>query len=271
VIGWFSNADKELGIFAETVPPSTSEKTLVPRSVTVYGGSPQSASVDQQIPLSGRIGAPGVFVAFCEGYPTAKSVDLWQYGQVKPTVIAAVNGGCRAHVSTGPDGRLWMVWSNGSKLFAARSNRAATRWSTPISLGTPPAWDATYRVKGEGSAGPLDVFAHVGAGGSVSTWYTHVSPVLSILGKPTALPARGGTLTFTVSDVADPVAGATIQVAGQNLTTDSQGHASVRLSKGGAIPVSVTAPGYSETTVTLGAGAGTSRSGTGTKRRKSTK
>jgi hypothetical protein len=271
VIGWFSNAEKQLGIFAETVSPSTSEKTLVPGSVTMEGGTPQSASVDQQIPLSGRLGAPGVFVAFCEGYPTAKSVDLWQYGQAKPTKIAAVNGGCRVHVAAGPEGRLWMMWSSEGKLFAARSNRAVSRWSTPISLEPPPTWDAIYRVKGEGSAGPLDAFAHVGAGGAVSTWYRRALPLLTIRTAPAALPAKGGNLAFTVSDVGDPVAGATIQVAGESLTTDSLGHALAHLRKGGAVPVSVAAPGYREATMTLGSRAASSGTGASPKRKKSTK
>ncbi len=268
VMGWFSNADKALGIFAETVSPSAGEKTLVPGSVTIYGGSPQSASVDQQIPLSGRIGAPGVFVAFCEGYPTAKSVDLWQYGQAKPVVIASVNGGCRAHVSAGPEGRLWMVWSNGGKLLAARSNRAVSRWGAPIQIGTPPGWDATYRVKGEGSAGPLDVFAHVGAGGGVSTWHTHVLPLLAINAAPASLATGGGDVTFTVTDVGDPVSAAAIHVAGQTLTTNASGQASTHLTKGGLIPVSVTAPGYAETTMTLGGAAAATHAGTRTTKRK---
>jgi hypothetical protein len=257
VVGWFSNADKQLGIFAETVSPSANEKTLVP------------VAVDQQIPISGRIGAAGVFVAYCEGYPTAKSVDVWQYGQAKPKVISAANGGCHAHISAGPEGRLWMVWSSENKLFAARSNRAASRWSLPIALGSPTGWDTIYRVKGEGSAGPLDVFAHVSTGGAISTWQTHVLPSLAVSTTPAVLPARGGTLTFTVSDAGDPVTAATIQVAGQNLTTDSQGHASIKLRKGGATPVSVTAPGYSEMAVTLGTAR--PRSTPNTKHQKSTK
>jgi hypothetical protein len=253
VVAWYSNASgADLGLFAQTVSPSMGGKTPVPGSVTTYGGTPNSSSIDQQVPISGRIGAPGLFVSFCAGYPTAKSVDLWKYGQSQPVTIANVNGGCHAHVSPGPEGRLWMLWSSAGKMYAARSNRAVSRFGPAISLGTPSKWETTYRVKGEGSAGPLEAFAHVSAGGTVATWHTHVLPVLAITLAPIPIPVTGGDITFTVTDVGDPVAGATIHAAGQTLTTDASGHASAHVAKGGAIPVTVTAPGYAELSTTLG-------------------
>jgi len=84
---------------------------------------------------------------------------------------------------------------------------------------------------------------------SASTWHIHVLPALSVSATP--LAAAGGKVTLTVAEAGDPVAGAIIRVAGQTLTSDARGMASIKLLNGGPFPVSVTAQGYSEARLTL--------------------
>jgi hypothetical protein len=253
-IGWYSNENKNPGTFVQKVSPQIEQKILAPGSVVMENGAPQTVSLDEQAPLSGRIGAPGVFIAYCTGVHLDKTVNLWQIGHGQPFALGKVNGNCRTHVSPGPEGRLWVVWSDRNMFYATRSNKAVTRFGNIISIVPPPKWDSTFNVKGEGSAGPLDVFAQVDLSGDVSNWQTHVLPSFNVSTTPKAVPAAGGNVTFSVTDVGDPVSGATIQIAGQTLTTDASGQASVKLAKGGAVPFTVTAPGYTQAKLTLGGG-----------------
>ena len=68
-----------------TVAPQLGEKRLVPGSAQV--------ALSQSMPITGRIGAPGVWMVYLEGYPASKSVNLWRYGSGQPLVMAKVESG----------------------------------------------------------------------------------------------------------------------------------------------------------------------------------
>lgn len=257
VLGWFSNAKKEQGLFTQTIAPTLGERQFVPGSATPDRDS--SLSIDQRMAITARIGAPGVYVAYGAGYPTFKTVNLWHHGSADPVVIAQAAGARHVNISAGPEGRLWVMWQRDRRAYATRSNRAATRFGAIVEVA-PPAGKAEsgiYKVKGEGSLGPLDLFLACQSVNELATYHTQVFPPLSLAASPAKMIAEdGGTVTFAVSDVGDPVEGATITVDGKNLTTDAEGKAAMTVPKGskpGARAAKAQKDGYTDasTKVTL--------------------
>jgi len=241
VLGWYSNANNEQGLYTQVISPKILERVYVPDSATPDRKA--SLSIDQRMAISSRIGAPGVFVAYGAGYPTYKSVNLWRHGAASPLVIAQVSGARLVNISAGPEGRLWVMWEHNRRVSAARSNRDATRFGAIVEVAPPAgkAQSGVYKVKGEGSVWPLDLFVACQSINELATYHTQVLPGLSLTASPKTISnAQGGTVTFQVSDAGDPVPGAAISVTGKSLTTDAQGRASYVVAKG-AKPGNITA------------------------------
>jgi hypothetical protein len=80
-----------------------------------------------------------------------------------------------------------------------------------------PAPAQCFRLEGEGSAGPLDLFAGLTVDGAAKdgSYQTHVLPALSLAVSKKAVKKHGevtGTqLTVRVADAGDAVAGATVR------------------------------------------------------------
>jgi len=254
VVAWYSNVSRSEGIWVKTIAPSAGQPKLVPDTVTVYAGAPASVSLDQTAALAARIGGPGLYVAYPEGYPTYKSVDLWRVGAETQVKLATVNGARGVGISPAPEGRLWVMWASGGRFYAVRSNKAVTRFGAVISVAPPPGVDVTYRTKGEGSAGPLDLFAHVETGGPVATWTTHILPPLQVSATARTAAGKPPSVAVLVSDVGDAVAGANVELNGKTAKTDVEGRAVFELE---AVPkpglkVTVTATGYAPASATVG-------------------
>jgi hypothetical protein len=217
LIGWYSNAKGREGTWVQQVLPGGGQRRLVPGSVS--GGS--AIGVDQRVAISGRIGAPGVYVGACGGYPTCKRALLWRVGAGAAMTAGTGNDVEDVHVSAGPQGRLWVAWHDGATgLRAVRTNKAATRVGPVIEITPPAGASYTWKVTGEGSRGPLDLLVSVTTPGSLATWHTQVLPRLSLSAK------KGATsVTFTVTDAGDPVAGAKVSFLGKTIVTTANGRA----------------------------------------------
>jgi hypothetical protein len=182
---------------------------------------------DWSVSTSSRIGAAGVFVANADG----RSVHLSRYGggarrlATGPYFSAAVCGG--------PDGRLWVAWGDANGVFVTRTNRAAGALE-PVQRLRPPSSNGLTFVQCEGSAGPADVFADDGTG----FWQTHVLARFAVRAAATR-----GKVTISVRDAGDPVAGATVTIAGRHLRTGANGSVAVTLHHG-RYAATVSAPGY---------------------------
>ncbi|MBI1898859.1 MAG: carboxypeptidase regulatory-like domain-containing protein [Acidobacteria bacterium] len=248
IVGWYSNAGPQHGILLRPVAPALGEAVAAPGSYVESGGRMQSRSQDQQLGLTGRTGgAPGIFVAYCSGYPVCTAVHLWRYRESQPVVVAKVNRGRTAAVAKGPEGRLWVIWSDESGSVALRTNKAATRLGPPIRVGQ----TAALKVKGEGSNGPLDLVASSGS----AFLHTRVFPPLQAGIVPRAVEAdKGGRVKIDVTDVGDPVAGATLVIGNQSLTAGPDGSAFYSVPPGakpGSLTVKIQKPGYQSTETTL--------------------
>ena len=102
------------------------------------------------------------------------------------------------------------MWHEGgsNELFARRTNKAATRFGPVVTIKPPASTSSVWKLKGEGTRGPLDLLAAVSTGSSLAAWHTQVLPPLSIGAKKGA-----DDVTFTVSDASDPVTGAKVAYA----------------------------------------------------------
>ncbi len=71
--------------------------------------------------------------------------------------------GDHASVVPEPDGRLWVMWEKRSqRLYATRSNRAATWFGAVVEVNPPAGTGSIWKAAGDGALGRLDLVATPG-------------------------------------------------------------------------------------------------------------
>ena len=239
-IGFTSNENATPGFFVNAIGPGGAEggRKLAPGALT--GGD--FVQPIGRTPITGRIDAAGVFIAYGQGYPTIKKIAVWRTDTAKPQLLLNAPGAKHVAVAAAPEGRLWVVWDLGGKVYATRTNRAATRVGPATTIGAAGS-KSVYELDGEGSAGPLDVIANDGQG----LWHQQVWPKLQVSGK------RAGktTIVFTVADAGDPVTGATVKAGGKTLKTAANGRAVLAKAPSGRVKASATKAGYVAASTTV--------------------
>jgi hypothetical protein len=212
------------GVYVQQVLPSTGAKVVLPLP---------NGQNDWNSSLSGRIGGPGVYVAYAD----SKAIRLYHYsGGAKTLARGAFTS---AAACTGPDGRLWVAWGDRSDgLYVTRSNRAVAAFEPVQRLSLPRGTEGLTFLQCEGSPGPLDLFADVVVGAANGFWHTHLLPHFTL-----SAHAVKTKVTLSTRDAGDPLSGATIVVAGKHLKTDAKGQASLTL-RPGSYPARAAAAGY---------------------------
>src|SRR5262249_58903412 len=109
----------------------------------------------------------------------------------------------------------------------------------PLSAARPPGSRSVYELEGEGSAGPLDLFANDGHG----LWHQQIRPRLQ-LNASTSKAGSGRTITFRVLDARDPVAGANVKAGGKTPTTAANGTASLKQASPVRVQATASKAGY---------------------------
>jgi len=254
-LAWISNGHFE-GTYVRRIWPSEQSLYALPSGTT-------SGSFGLASPFG-----HGAYVAYVD--PTHQKVQLYTYlGGIQTLATGSYQV---AKVFRAIGGRIWVMWGSGDGgIFVTRSNVAITRFEPIRHLTLPGATNGFYNAEGEGSAGPLDLFADLAIGRSDrGFWRTHVLPQATLTvratyenviePKSTAHPTTVH-ITYTVTDAGDPVAGAQIRVNGLGfkiLKTDKHGVARFDsglpgLKKLKSLPaVVVDAPGYSVVTQNRG-------------------
>jgi hypothetical protein len=212
---------------------------------------PNSGAAQLQHPLgiTGRIGAPGVFVAYTQGTnqflgkPALYRVDTSKAIKLSSKVAKTIS------IAAAPGGRLWVFWQNSGTVFATRSNAAATRFGAIRAIKAPGGTSASiFDLEGEGSMGPLDVLALAQpASGPLASYHQRVLPGLTL----TAKKAKGGKKLFTVTDAGEAVAGAKVKVkGGGSATTGKKGTVTFKLAKG-KHSATASKKGYASATISV--------------------
>jgi hypothetical protein len=238
-IGFTSNENATPGFFVNAIGPGGTEggRKLAPGSLS----GKDFVQPIGRTPITGRIGAAGVFLVYGQGYPTIKKIAVWKVDSAKPQLVVNASGAKHLAVAAAPEGRLWLMWDLNGKIYATRTNHAATRVGPTTTIG-PPGSKSVYELDGEGSAGPLDLVANDGQ----SLWHQQVWPKLQVSGK-----RAGKTIVFTVADAGDPVAGAKVKAAGKTLTTAANGRATLAKAPPGKVKASATKAGYTAASTTV--------------------
>jgi hypothetical protein len=238
VLAWFSLGEASDGTYARAITPSGLSGTTVflPGSATADRRSANPPL--QRTAITGRIGG-GVYIAYGVGYPSRTSVALLRFGGGSLTVGRGA-GIENIDISPAPEGRLWIMWSDGPRIVVLRTNKAATRVGPRVAINRAPGSVSVFGLFGEGSLGTLDLIANSGnASNAVALWHTQVLP-------PPELRSKGGrgTVSATVTDAGDPVAGAAVTAAGRHGVTSGQGVATLKVARAGQVKVKATKAGY---------------------------
>jgi hypothetical protein len=181
---------------------------------------PTSATqLQHRIGITGRIGAPGVFVAYAQGSNPFLADPAVYRADTGATTRLTTKDGELVSIAAAPAGRLWVFWKDVGTIHASRSNKAATRWGRIVRVKAPSGSTTIYNLSGEGSLGPLDLLAHVDPPTStLASWHQRILPGLAF----TTTKSKGKTVV-KVTDAGEPVAGAKVKVKGDGSKTTGAG------------------------------------------------
>lgn len=238
-LGFSSNENANPGLFVSAIEPGGPKgaRRAAPGAVT----GKDFRLEQSRTPITGRIGAAGVYVAYTQGYPTAKTIALWRVDSAKPQIVIKADRAEHAVVAAAPEGRLWLVWERSGTIYATRTNKAATK-AGAVSTLKAPASKSIYELSGEGSGGPLDLFVNDGQ----SLLHQQVWPKLLVAGR-----RAGKSIVFTVTDAGDPIAGATVKAGGRSLKTRANGRATLAKAPSGRVKASASKAGYTAGATTV--------------------
>jgi hypothetical protein len=193
--------------------------------------------------IAARAGG-GVYSAYAVG---GTKVRLLRFGG--PAKAVPVAKGARvltAGVAAGPDGRLWVFYGNEQTTYVTRTSKAVGGFEPVQALKSPPKTVQYFRLEGEGSAGPLDLFADVTIDGATKdgSYHQQVWPKLSLSVSKKAVGKRV-QVTVRVTDAGDPVAGAKVTgLPGGTKATNAKGTIVVTVPAGKKLALSAAKAGY---------------------------
>jgi len=219
-----SSAATEMGIQVGPIIPFAGSFTQAPGSVTNYDGRPSVSDPGQRVGLVARAGG-GVYAAYPIGYPMTKAINLWKVGTDQVLTIPAPDARA-VTAAADTDGRIWVTWSSRGKVKAVHTNTAGTALGAAGSFGSPRGSDTVWKSTASAAGGGLDVAYSFTARNAINVWYTHIKRTLSVNAPATA--GRGSSVTITVTDAGDPVAGARVTFGGHSATTNAAGKVTLR-------------------------------------------
>jgi hypothetical protein len=193
----------------------------------------------------------GVFTAYT---PDESKVWLLEFGG-QPKAVPVPYGArvLTTAVAAGPAGRLWIFYGNEQTTYVTRTSKAVSSCFEPVQrLTSPPHAVQYFQLEGEGSAGPLDLFADVTVDGATrdGSYYRQVRPRLSLSVAKTPVKDKHGKVkavrvTVRVSDACDGVSGSTVSgLPGGSRTTKGAGSIIFTTSKRGVFALTARKAGY---------------------------
>ena len=218
------------------------------QSIAPAGGAtraPGSQAFDglERTSITGRDG-PGIFVAYLRGSNQFDSkIGVWRFGAPKGMVLSPKDARFPG-VTRGLDGRLWAYWMLqrfNDRIFAARSNEAATQFGAAVKLKPPGGHPTVYSTEGEGTApgGTLDLVVLAGAGDDIANYHQRVEPGITLLAKPLG----DGEVRFVTRDAGDKLA-TTITFAGETKQTGPDGEVVISAKPDKKFKATATKNGY---------------------------
>ncbi len=250
VVAWYSAYDAFRGVLAQPVDAAGQPSGA---RLTMPGTAGMTVGMLGRTPITYRPGG-GHYVAYATGTTSLSSVRLWRVGAPSAPVVGRTGRlrSASATVAAAADGRLWVAWvaqtSAGPRVYARRSNPAATVFGATVDAGRPARALQGYRIDASPVPAGLDVLASftIGVGPGSSTFHTRVLPGLTLQASRTSI--RRGVATpvrFTVLDAGAPVAGVLVRAAGRTGRTDARGRVTLTLTGAArGVPATASRSGY---------------------------
>ena len=259
--GWFNTTGNvNEGYWVARIWPSQGPKIKAPNS----GGHNQNNGQPlQSVALVARHGG-GNYFAYCvpTKFQTCGHIALWRVGARRALTVPGTSSGSATKVamSNGRGGHLWLAWFNNqtNRISVVRTNAAATGFGRVRTINAPSPLVALLTLSVEGSDGSLDVIALAqlqGQNTSPAYFATQIDPALQIrASKSRVSNTQSTTITFTVVDAGDAVAGVKVTFLGHTATTNSKGKVKFTVKKGtarGKHLVVASKAGYASATLTV--------------------
>jgi hypothetical protein len=259
--GWYvESGQSNQGYWVKRILPSQASLTKAPGSGSTPGTNNHPL---QPVAFTARAGG-GLYYAYCVATSSLSCghIALWRVGATSALTVPGSTTGhaSRVAIAAAPHGHLWIGWydTNLNQIKVVRTNAAATRFGSVTTLAAPPNTFETTGLQAEGSQGPLDVLALAAqntSGLPFAYFDTQLLAKLALAGKPASVShTTSTTVTFTVTDVGDPVSGATVSLLGKTATTNSSGIAKITVPKGTATgnhTATASKTGYAPATFTI--------------------
>lgn len=215
-------------------------------------GAPVAMPTKNDGPTIAARAGDGIYSAYT---PDGARVFLLRYGGQPKTV--PVPKGARvlvAGVAAGPEGRLWVFYGNDQQTYVTRTSKSVSGFEPVQTLKSPPKTVQYFRLEGEGSAGPLDLFADITVDGQTKdgSYHQQVHPKLSMHATKKSVKNKQGQVTSVrvtvrVTDAGDAIQGAKVTgLPGGGKTTGATGSIVVTVPAGkkGALTLMATKAGY---------------------------
>lgn len=107
---------------------STGEPTGTVVKAPGLSGATANVRVNQNVPISGRTGRAGIYVAYADANGDQGKLLLWRVGEALPTQVALSSSPItKAALAPAPDGSLWIAWVDD----AGAQSRVAARELAP--------------------------------------------------------------------------------------------------------------------------------------------
>jgi hypothetical protein len=231
------------GYFVTRIVPTVGPATEAPGSASTAAHNNQPL---EPVALAARVGG-GVYMAYCaasSSQPCAH-IDLWKVGAPKPTIVPGSKNTTSARVAltAAPKGRLAVTWFNSvngkSVIHSVRTNTAANSFGALGTIKLPAHTTSVTDLQTQDSSGRQDVLINaqvqVGTKFPIELLQTQILPGLTLKASPgTFSHKHSATVTFTVLDAGQPVAGAKVACLGKSAITSNTGEAKLHFSKGTA-------------------------------------
>jgi hypothetical protein len=222
-LAWASSAPHAMGVYVQAVDRGGATRPRVFATGSANNKRTGAALPDGRVALAARAGAPGVYLAYATGYPKVRGVSLLHVGVRKIVLHVAAADAATVVLAAAPQGRLWLAWSRDGAIYAARTDRSATRLGAVRKVTFRRGAHAIDQLQGDAGTGPLDLVASFEARGNASFWHQIVLPGLSLAVTATSQTSGTARYIFRVTDAGEPVANATVHVGRQTLTTGLAG------------------------------------------------
>jgi hypothetical protein len=217
-IAFYSNADPDGATVYERLAPDLTPAASTPLKPVAQHEAPLVAD------HSGN-----TFVAWAPGYPTATSLSVVPFRGGSPSgdgvTFRGAFAGPEPHMALAVDAadRLWVVWTQGGKLHAARSRSHGVHFGATVTVSEP---GTVYQLAAAGVAagvGSAEVVVNTGNGLVAQPLHPGLSVRVYRKGKATWAQAL---------DDGFGVGGARLRIGGRTIATNASGAAKVPRGRG---------------------------------------